>query len=68
MTEAQEMQASIEEFRRVLKFGTLPSVLKEAISIQGIEIGLPRLPVLPITVEQRTEVARVMANYENGGI
>lgn len=68
LTEAQEMQASIEEFRRVLKFGTLPSVLKEAISIQGIEIGLPRLPVLPITVEQRTEVARVMANYENGGI
>lgn len=65
---AQERQESIEEFRRVLKFGTLPSVLKVAISIQGIEVGLPRLPVLPIGVEQRREVVRVMASYEKGGI
>lgn len=66
--EAHAMQASIEEFRRVLTFGTLPSVLKEAISFQGIDAGLPRLPVLPLTVEQQAEVARVMANYEKGGI
>lgn len=63
LNEAQKMQESIEAFRRVLKFGTLPSVLKEAITLQGIKVGQARLPVLPITFEQQKEVARVLANY-----
>lgn len=64
LAEAQAMQESIEEFRRVLKFGTLPSVLKEALTLQGIEVGAPRLPVLPLSEADREEVARVIANYE----
>lgn len=63
-TKAEEMQMSIEEFRRILKFGTLPSVLKEAIRIQGIDVGAARLPVLPLAADKQAEVARVMANYQ----
>ncbi|MEG2898545.1 MAG: 4-hydroxy-tetrahydrodipicolinate synthase, partial [Eubacterium sp.] len=45
---AQLMQERIEEFRRILKLGTIPSVLKEAIHYQGIDVGKARLPVLPL--------------------
>lgn len=61
---AKEMQDSIEEFRRVLKLGTLPSVLKEAIGCQGINVGPARLPVLPLSEENRAEVERVIATYD----
>lgn len=64
LAEAQKMQDSIEEFRRVLKFGTLPSVLKAAITNQGINVGDPRLPVLPIKPTELAEVVAVMATYQ----
>lgn len=60
---AQEMQDSIEEFRRILKLGTIPSVLKAAISYQGINVGKARLPVQPLTEEFLAEVAVTMDHY-----
>ncbi|ALS38135.1 4-hydroxy-tetrahydrodipicolinate synthase [Enterococcus rotai] len=60
---AQVMQDSIEEFRRILKLGTIPSVLKAAVCHQGIAVGTARLPVQPLSVEALSEVTQVMDEY-----
>lgn len=60
---AQIMQESIEEFRRILKLGTIPSVLKAALDYQGIEVGQARLPVQPLSSAVLSEVERIMDHY-----
>lgn len=42
---AEEAQKSVDVFRAVLKLGTVPSVLKKAVELTGIQAGPPRLPV-----------------------
>lgn len=63
LTAAKKMQDSIEEFRRILKFGTLPSVLKYAIGTQGIEVGPARLPVHLPKSSFLLEIDEVMDAY-----
>lgn len=62
---AQELQNSIEEFRRILKLGTIPAVLKYATSFMGIDVGSPRLPVQPITNKRAIQdIEAVVAAYK----
>lgn len=63
LAEAQKMQDSIEEFRRILKLGTLPSVLKASITQLGIDVGDARLPVLPMESTDLAEVMAVVTDY-----
>lgn len=63
LAEAQKMQDSIEEFRRILKLGTLPSVLKASITQLGIDVGDARLPVLPMEPTDLAEVMAVVTEY-----
>lgn len=67
LEKAQAMQDSIEEFRRILKLGTIPSVLKAAINYQGIPVGNPRLPVQPVSKEVLLEVSQTMDGYLKKG-
>lgn len=60
---AEKMQGSIEEFRRILKFGTIPSVLKAAIMAEGVDVGPARLPVKPPKSSDLLEINQVMAAY-----
>lgn len=58
LAEAQKWQESLEEFRRILKFATIPTVLKKSIELTGIAVGTPRLPVLPLKDEAKLEEIR----------
>lgn len=49
LDKAEQWQQSLEEFRRILKYASIPSVLKQSLSLSGIDVGVPRLPVLPVT-------------------
>ena len=61
--QARSHQASIEEFRRILKFGTVPSVLKYSVGWMGIPVGEPKLPVLPVKEKDYPEIQQVLAEY-----
>lgn len=65
MAAAEAMQNSIEEFRRILKFGTIPSVLKAAIGCEGISVGVPKRPVAKLTTGQYSEIKHVMSVYND---
>lgn len=60
---AQKAQDSIEELRRILKFGTIPSVIKQAVVFNGINVGPARLPVSRVTGEKLDEIKRVVEDY-----
>lgn len=58
---AEEAQKNVEVFRAVLKLGTVPSVLKKAVELTGVQAGPPRLPVAEpneATTEKITEALR----------
>lgn len=42
---ARENQLAIEPFRKLQRLGTIPSILKETVTLSGIDVGPARLPV-----------------------
>lgn len=61
---AQKAQNSIEELRRILKLGTIPSVIKKAVVLNGIDVGPARFPVTQPTGEVLEEIKKVVENYK----
>ncbi len=61
---AQKAQNSIEELRRILKFGTIPSVIKQTVVLNGIDVGSARLPATQPTGEKFEEIKRVVEAYK----
>ncbi|WP_315068098.1 4-hydroxy-tetrahydrodipicolinate synthase [uncultured Clostridium sp.] len=61
---AQKAQNSIEELRRILKFGTIPSVIKQTVVLNGIDVGPARLPATQPTGEKFEEIKRVVEAYK----
>lgn len=61
--EAQFLQESINEFRRILKLATVPSVLKYSLALTGIPVGAPKSPVCPVSSELDAEICRTLNQY-----
>ena len=61
---AQKAQDSIEELRRILKLGTIPSVIKKTVVLNEINVGPARLPVTEPTGEALEEIKKVVENYK----
>ncbi|AND79983.1 4-hydroxy-tetrahydrodipicolinate synthase [Streptococcus pantholopis] len=63
--EAQELQNSIEAFRKVLKLATVPAVLKFSLNQIGIPVGQPLAPVRSrLTDHQKDTINQVLAAYQ----
>ncbi len=60
---AQVLQTSIDEFRRVLKFATVPAVLKYSCGLIGYPVGKTKLPVLPVKEKYVAEIKEVLTTY-----
>lgn len=66
---ADKKQQEIEYIRTVLKFGTVPSVMKRAVELLGIPVGPARLPVketargLDDTIEKMLNQYNLQANH-----
>lgn len=52
---AEQLQKSIDEYRRILKLGSVPSVLKHTLNLIGQEVGNPFPPVLPVTDKEKID-------------
>lgn len=61
---AQRAQESIEELRRILKLGTIPSVIKKTVVLNGINVGPARLPVTEPKGEALEEIKKVVKEYQ----
>ena len=61
--QARQAQASIDDFREACKCSTIPSGLKYCLRAIGQDVGLPKLPVLDLTKEEKQQVDHVLQKY-----
>jgi 4-hydroxy-tetrahydrodipicolinate synthase len=57
-------QNSINDFRRILKLATVPSVLKYSLEVTGIPVGSPKRPVCDVPVTFDSEIRTTLAQYK----
>lgn len=62
--EAQVLQESINDFRRILKLATVPSVLKHSLELTGIPVGAPKSPVCRVSSTFEAEIRSTLAKYQ----
>lgn len=55
--EALRQQMIFAHLRQLFSLGTFPVVIKEALKIRGIDVGMPRAPVAPLSEEKRRELS-----------
>lgn len=61
---AQKLQQDIEELRKVLPLGTVPSILKRAVEMAGIaEVGPARKPVQEPSEQVENQIRDMLAYY-----
>lgn len=61
---AQKLQQDIEELRKVLPLGTVPSILKRAVELAGIaEVGPARKPVQEPSEQVENQIRDMLAYY-----
>lgn len=64
LAQAQQLQESINDFRRILKLATVPSVLKYSLEIIGIPVGGPKSPVRRASSDLDDEIRKTLAQYQ----
>lgn len=61
--QAQKNQDAIEKLRAVLKLGTIPSVIKRAVTLSGINVGAARFPVSAVNLEIDEKIQETLTYY-----
>lgn len=67
MLAAEQEQRKLKALRGAFKLGTMPSVLKQALNEAGTEVGVPRLPALPVTEEVKQTIQGIVETYRTQG-
>lgn len=63
--EAKRLQESIDEYRRILKFSTVTSVLKYTLKQIGIPVGTTFSPVcLNLSESEKSDIQNVLESYQ----
>lgn len=63
MEAAEQAQKDIDVLRGVLKLGTVPSVMKRAVTLLGIDVGNARYPVSKLPAEADEKIKEALAFY-----
>ena len=61
---AVEAQLKLARVRKYFDLGTFPSVVKEVLTIRGFGTGIPRLPVKPLSQENKTVLRNLLAELK----
>ncbi|CDC82197.1 dihydrodipicolinate synthase 3 [Erysipelotrichaceae bacterium CAG:64] len=67
LAEAQMMQEKIEPLRKVLKLGSIPSVLKATMNMAGIAAGECRKPIIMPNEAVLAEIREMLQYYVQEG-
>lgn len=61
--QADRLQEGIDVLRNVLKLGTVPSVLKRAVTLMGIDVGAARGPVVSCSEDADQKIREALSYY-----
>jgi 4-hydroxy-tetrahydrodipicolinate synthase len=57
---ALKAQNDLFQFRRLYTLGSFPTVIKAALNMMGIPVGLPKKPIAPLTEENREKLRLIL--------
>lgn len=63
IAEAEKKQEEIEYIRSVLQLATVPSMMKRAVEVLGIEVGPARLPVRDVATKFDEQIIEMLEKY-----
>lgn len=63
LDKAKEMHDNIQLFRKTNHLATEPAVIKHALKLRGVPVGLPRNPIQPLGEELSKKVEEVIEKY-----
>lgn len=63
LEEAEKAQSRLQPLRDTFKYGTLPSALKKAVVLSGIDVGPPKLPIKELEGEGLEVVKQMVSSY-----
>jgi 4-hydroxy-tetrahydrodipicolinate synthase len=58
----------LRKIRSVFKLGSIPAALKDSLNKIGLDVGQPRLPILPLSTAAELEITRMIESYIEEGI
>jgi 4-hydroxy-tetrahydrodipicolinate synthase len=61
---ALKVQNDLYPLRKAYSMGTFPAVLKEALKIIGIDVGLPRKPIMPLAKDKKEILEVILKNMK----
>ncbi|MCB5934187.1 4-hydroxy-tetrahydrodipicolinate synthase [Caldibacillus thermoamylovorans] len=64
LDEAEKLQKDVDVLREVLKLGTVPSVMKKAVTLLGVNVGDARLPVKSLSEEDTLKIKEALNFYQ----
>jgi dihydrodipicolinate synthase len=64
LVKAKEYQYKLSPLRNAFSLGSFPVVIKEALDIMGFGIGPARLPIKPLSEENRAKLKQVLIDLE----
>ncbi len=62
LDEARSIQFKLSQLRNAFSLGSFPVVLKEALNLIGVNVGTTRLPIKPLSTENRTKLKTILEN------
>jgi len=63
--EARVQQMAFAQLRQLFNLGTFPVVIKEALRLRGIDVGMPRAPVSGLSDAKRKELSECLQGMLN---
>ncbi len=60
LAQARKAQSELAPLRNAFDLGSFPVVVKEALQLIGLEVGPARLPVRPLTIENRAKLKDIL--------
>jgi 4-hydroxy-tetrahydrodipicolinate synthase len=59
---AGKTQNELYPLRKSYAMGSFPAVVKEALKMLGIDVGLPRKPIMPLSEDSKKELRKILSN------
>jgi 4-hydroxy-tetrahydrodipicolinate synthase len=64
LKKARDLQFKLDPLRNAFSLGSFPVVLKEALNLIGVEVGAARLPIKPLSEDNRSKLKTILKNME----
>lgn len=64
LEKSRDLQFRLDPLRNAFSLGSFPVVLKEALNLIGVEVGVARLPIKPLSTDNRSKLNTILKDMD----